>query len=457
MPSVLIIEDEHALAAAVSTLVRRLGGEPSVAASGQSALDKLSKKNFDLAILDIGLPDMSGIEVLKRLQAIERPPPVLVVTAHGTLENALEAKRLGARDYFLKPLDLAEFSQSVRSFLAACSNAGEKKSTESQPGGSLMIGAAPVMQRTYAAIAAACGSEAPVLISGPPGSGKSLAARVIHSNSSRSSGPFVVFRSDEWPADQLEAVLLGSDSNEGLFARAKGGTILLDEISRLPPCLQAALERRLGSEPQADQPRILAETSHDILALARSGQYREDLCYRLKVLEVSLPPLRDRTEDIPAVAAFFISQAAGASRQAQVSEDALRSLKAHSWPGNVREFRHAMEHAAAVCTGPAVLPRHLPETISRDADALAVSPSHLDQALKTALAHWLDQRLTCAEDQLPAYDQIAGQIEGMLLRLLLPKFGDKPTRLAAALRMNRATLRRKCRELPGDRPGSLDD
>lgn len=443
MPSVLIIEDEHALAAALSTIVRRLGGEPSVAASGQSGLGKLEKRAFDLIVLDIGLPDMNGLEVLKSVRASDNQTPVIIITAHGTLDNALEAKQHGASEYFLKPLDLTEFQGALRSFFekpaAAVSPADDLRPAR----GSLMIGGAPGMQRAFAAIAQACGADAPVLITGPAGAGKSLAARVIHGNSTRRDGPFIAFRADEWQPQQLDAELFGDG---GLFARAMSGVLFVEEIGDLPLPIQAGLEKRLKS-PAAGHPRIVAASATDLLARVRDGRFREDLFYRLKIIEVALPPLKERTEDIPSLAAFFIGQAAGGEREVSISEQALACLKAHPWPGNVRELRNAMQHAAAVGAGSVVLPRHLPESISRVAEPSKTSRSHLDDALQETMARWLDQKLTASENELPAYDDIAGQIESLMLKLLLPRFDHKPTRLAAALRMNRATLRRKCREL----------
>ena len=180
--NVLIIEDEHALAAALSTVIRRLGAEPAVAASGQSGIDKLAKRGFDLIVLDIGLPDMSGLDVLRRIRASSNETPVLVITAHGTLEIALEARRLGASEYFLKPLDLAEFQQALRAFLNKSEAPSASTPTSEHIQTSVMIGAAPGMQKAYAAIAQACGTDAPVLLTGASGTGKSLAARVIHAN-----------------------------------------------------------------------------------------------------------------------------------------------------------------------------------------------------------------------------------------------------------------------------------
>lgn len=443
MSSLLIVEDEHSLAAALSTVARRLGAEPAVAASGQSGLEKLSRRTFDLIVLDIGLPDMSGLEVLKKARASAPGTPVIIITAHGTLDNALEAKRLGAAEYLLKPLDLAEFQQAVRGFLHKPATVHAKPDPAPR---SIMIGAARSMQRAFAAMAQACGTDASVLITGPSGAGKSLTARVIHANSARRAAAFERFRPDERPAHQLEAALLGQDGPPGAFQRAAGGVLFIEEVADLPLPAQAALEQRLHAG-EGSPPRIIAATGRDLLAEVREGRFREDLFYRLKIVEVTLPPLRERTEDIPALASYFLSQAACEARDLSLSENTLAALKSHPWPGNVRELRNAMQHAVAVCSGPLVLPRHLPDAIASHTQSGVDAPSHLDEALQQSLARWLDQKLTAREEDLPAYDDVAGELEAMMLRALLPRFDNKPTRLAAAMKMNRATLRRKCRDL----------
>jgi DNA-binding NtrC family response regulator len=437
---ILIIEDEYALAAALSTVVRRLGAEPIVAASGQSGLEKAGKQAFDLVLLDIGLPDMSGLRVLEKLRTLPAPPTVLIITAHGTLENALEARRLGAQDYFLKPLNLMEMQACLRGLMPTTNETKklpESASPETQ-GQTLMIGAAPGMQRAFAVIAQACAAEVPVLLSGARGSGKTLAAQVIHRHGRRSTGPLVTFRADEWPEAEREHAL-----QQGIEA-ARGGTLLIEEIGALSLPLQAVVVRMLAD--QSAQPRVLATTSMALTEVIRAGLFREDLFYQLAVLQVVLPPLSDRVEDVPALAAYLAGRSAP-GRELTLAPETLAALKAYSWPGQVRELAAAMQHAAAVCPAPLVLPRHLPEAIP--AATLDDTPGHLDSALTRALATWLDQRLTGPESTWPDYDSLLAHVEKQMLGTLLDRFEDKPTRLAAALNMNRATLRRKLRELLG--------
>ncbi len=409
-PAILIIEDEYALAAALSTVVRRLDATPVVAASGQGGIDKLGAQRFALVILDVGLPDVSGLKVLQKIQELPKPPPVVVITAHGTLDTALEARRLGAREYFLKPLDLAAIQRTIREVFAPVK--------AEQPAHHTMIGTGEAMQRAFAAIAQASGCETQVLLQGPPGSGKSLAAQVIHRHSARGEKTFVVFRSDEWPEERVEAAL-----GEAI-EKAGAGILLLDEISLWSKPLQAALMHRMGGL----KARLLCTSSREL------AEVREDLFYALAVLQVALPPLVDRTGDIPALAASFLGDHV-------LAAETLAVLKSHAWPGNVRELKAAMTHAAAVCGGGTILPHHLPASIAQPRDG-----NHLEVAMKQALAAWLDQKTTGTDDMMPAYDELIETVESAMLETLLQRFDGKPTRLAAAMKMNRATLRRKLKE-----------
>jgi DNA-binding NtrC family response regulator len=412
-PAILIIEDEYALAAALSTLVRRLEATPVVAASGQGGIDKLAGQTYSLIILDVGLPDISGLKVLEKIQSLPSPPPVMIITAHGTLDTALEARRLGAREYFLKPLNLADMQRAVREILSPVKVEQRTETT--------MIGSSEPMQRAFAVIAQASGSDAPVLLQGPPGCGKSLAAQVIHRHSSRSTQPLIVFRADEWPADRAEAAL------DGAIAKAGDGVLFIDEISTWSKPLQAALMHRLNAGTL--KARLFTASSQEA-----APHLREDLFYALAVLQVTQPPLCDRTIDIPALAASFLGERV-------LSAEALAALKSHSWSGNVRELKTAMAHASAVCSGSTILPHHLPQSIVQHDET-----NHLEATMKRSIAAWLDQKTTGSDEKMPAYDDLLETVESIMLESLLQRFEGKPTRLASAMRMNRATLRRKLRE-----------
>lgn len=416
--SILIIEDEYALAAALSTVVRRLGATPVVAASGQSGIDKLASQNFFIVLLDVGLPDISGLKVLEKIQKLPKPPPVIIITAHGTLDTALEARRLGASEYFLKPLDLAAIQRTIREIFAPVKAAPRLET--------LMIGTSEPMQRAFASIAQASDCDTPVLLQGPPGSGKSLAAEVIHRHSIRADKPLTVFRADEWQEDKVEAAL------DDAIAQTDEGVLFLDEISAWSKSLQAALMRHLANEKIRG--RLFSASSQDLAEKVACGAFREDLFYALAVLRVILPPLSERIGDIPALAASRTGELA-------LSAEAMALLKAHAWPGNVRELQTAIAHASAVCGGNTILPHHLPSHLT-----VGEPSNHLEDSMKRSMAAWLDQKTTGDDNYMPAYDDLLETVEATMLETLLRRFDNKPTRLAAALKMNRATLRRKLKE-----------
>lgn len=417
-PAILIIEDEYALAAALSSVVRRLEAAPVVAASGQSGIDKLVSQSFALVLLDVGLPDMSGLRVLEKIQSLPTPPPVAVITAHGTLDTALEARQLGASEYFLKPLDLSAVQRTIREVLTPAKSAPRD--------GTPMIGVGEVMQRAFAAIAQASGCEADVLLQGPPGSGKSLVAQVIHRHSARAEGPLIVFRADEWPEEQAAQAL------DDALTHAAEGVCFLEEIGSWSKPLQAAFMHRAAAGTLAA--RLISAYSGDLAARTAEGAFREDLFYTLAVLRVTLPPLCERTEDIPALTAMRTGGLA-------VAAETLAALKAYAWPGNVRELHAALAHAVAVCGGNTLLPHHLPASIS-----VMNGGNHLEEAMRRSVAAWLDQKTTGLDEAMPTYDELLDMVEGTMLETLLTRFDGKPTRLAAALKMNRATLRRKLKE-----------
>jgi DNA-binding NtrC family response regulator len=448
MKPILIIEDEHAVASALAAVCKRLGHEAQLCSSGQRGLAELAGGEFALAILDIGLPDMSGLEVLAEIRLRAPGLPTLIVTAHGNLDNAVAAKKLGAAAYLVKPLDLHEVQETVRQL----SSTAPPAAAPPRETPSLLVGAAPAMQRCFIEIAHACTTDAPVLISGPTGTGKTLAARVIHANSARRDAPFVTLHCSAMPEHLLESELFGHEkgaftgalmAREGHIERAGGGTLFLDEIADITLSVQAKLLRfveehsftRVGGRADLKVDlRLITATNKDLREEVRSGRFREDLFYRLHVLEIGLPPLRERLSDLPTLAAFFLGSLAP-ERALPLSPEALDLLTRHNWPGNVRELRNALEHAVAVCSGPVILPQHLPRDLRESAESAPASP----HALEAALAPWLDTQLSAGA----SYDEMHDALEAMALNHLLARFGGKPTVLARETRMNRVTLRKK--------------
>ncbi len=447
MPSVLIIEDEAALATALARVCQRLGWRAELRASGNAGLLALASGDFDLAILDIGLPDLSGLDVLQKARARSPQLPVVIITAHGKLENAVAARKLGAAAYLVKPLDLREIERTLTQILASKSapaSVAVPASSDAQ-----LLGTSPAMQRVFLEIAHACTTEAPVLLTGPTGSGKTLAARTIHIHGARKDAPFVALHCGALQEQLLESELFGHErgaftgavtERAGHIERARGGTLFLDEIGDISPTVQAKLLRFVeeraftrvgGREDIRVELRLITASNKILRDEVKAGRFREDLFYRLHVLEIEMPPLRERAADIGVFAANFLRTA---SRPLTLAPEALAVLKHHDWPGNLRELRNVLEYAAAVCTGPVILPAHLP----RDLRERSAAPSP-DARLTAALAEWLDARLL----EKATYRDMHDAIESLALRHLLARFEGKPTILARETKMNRVTLRKK--------------
>ncbi len=454
MKPILIIEDEHALASALGAICRRLGHEARLCATGTHGMETASTEEFSLALLDIGLPDMSGIQVLEKLRASRPALPVVIITAHGNLENAVAAKRLGAASYLVKPLDLAQVQQTLQDMLHSPKAAPASPKSAMSP--AWWERRRPCNGKLCGDSRIACGSDAPVLITGPTGTGKTLAARIIHTNSARSAGPFVTLHCGALPEPLLESELFGHEKNAftgcgappkaGHLERAEGGTLFLDEIADVSPGVQAKLLRvveektfsRLGGrEDLAVDLRLITATNKDLREEVRRGRFREDLYYRLHVLEVVMPSLRERREDLSALAAYFLGLHSQ-TRERKLSEEALALLIEHDWPGNIRELRNALEHAVAVAPGRIILPQHLPREVRERHHGTANASS----GLEAELGAWLRKQIQGGA----TYRKIHDHLEAMVLRDLLSHYGNKPTVLARETGMNRVTLRRKCRQ-----------
>jgi len=429
MPAILIIEDEHALGTALSFAVRRGGHIPTLVASGQAGLQALKQQSFDAVVLDIGLPDVSGLKVLEKLREKSAALPVLVITAHATLDHAISAQKLGATQYLTKPLDLRQFEHTLSALIS--------KGVPLAPSGPLptvkaatLIGAAPCLQEVFVGIARACAGDVPALITGATGTGKSLAAAVIHAHGLRSAQPLKSL--------ECARVKDASALDKALNEMAKG-TLVLEEITQLSAESQTRLAAWLA-EPPAHHARLLATTSADPREAVTAGTLRAELYYAFGTLTIPLPPLRERAGDIPALSSFFLGLKGGPV--AEITPPALTALQAYEWPGNVRELRHVLEYAASVSRGGSIFLSHLPSHVSAMAQDPAITPTSGE--LDSTLERWLSSRLAAGAD-LPSYDALLDHVEAAMLRHLLNRFQNKPTHLAASLRMNRATLRQKLR------------
>jgi DNA-binding NtrC family response regulator len=376
--SVIIIDDEAAIRESLETLLEFEGYAVESAATGEEGLAKLAEHSFDLVLLDFALPDRNGLEVLADIRARDPQLAVIMITAYGTVDNAVRAMQRGATNFIQKPWDneklLADVRAAVARHRAELENEQLKRALKQRYSFENIVGKSDAMLRIFDLVGQVAVSRSTVLIQGESGTGKELIAKAIHANSPRKNHPFVPVNTGSMPTDLLESTLFGHvkgaftsaiSSKKGLFEVADGGTIFLDEIgsmsletqSKILRVLQDKKFMHLGGvqEIQVDV-RVIAATNIDLKTLTREGKFREDLFYRLNVITVDLPPLRARTEDIPLLVTHFLAKFAAENGKAvrQVSPEALRPLMDYGWPGNVRELENVMERAVVLSGGPVV-------------------------------------------------------------------------------------------------------
>ena len=406
-PRILIVDDDHGQRSLLETFLRGQGYRTQSAASGEAALQLLAEGSFAMMISDVRMPGISGIETLRRVRQKHPALPVLLVTAFADIRSAVTAMRDGAVNYLTKPIDLDELLANIRHACAQRAEpvavaAGEFKMPPD------IVTHSPLMQAVFRDAAVVAPSDSRVLLTGESGVGKEVVADVIHAWSHRAAGPLVKVNCAAIPENLLESELFGHEKGSftgavqqrvGRFEEANGGTIFLDEIGELPLAVQAKLLRvihdgsfrRIGSarELQTDA-RVLAATNRDLEAQIAAGQFREDLFYRLNVMEVHIPPLRERPEDIIPLATHFMGQF---SRQkSRFSAAVIAHLTRYAWPGNVRELRNAMERAALLSRGGIVLPEHLPARVvagATEAAAAGGSAQQLEEIEREAILRTL--------------------------------------------------------------------
>ena len=393
--NILIVDDEEVLQDVLSSLIRREGHLVSQARSGEEGLDILEREDIDLVLLDMMLPGMQGHEVLRQIRLRDPDQVVVIITAYSSIGGAIEAMRDGAFDYITKPFKNDEVLLTLRKGLDQRRLQSENRSLKEQLrqrfGFEQIIGKSKPMQQVFDLIRLAAPAKSNILILGESGTGKELVAKAIHHHSRRAQGPFVTVNSGSMPPDLLESNLFGHvkgaitgaiSNKKGLFELANAGSVFFDEIGNIPVDTQAKLLRviqerefmRLGGvETIKVDVRIIAATNAELEALVRSGQFREDLYYRLNVITISLPPLRRRSEDIPLIAKSFLLRFAAENEKAlrDISPRAMELLIDHHWPGNVRELENAIERAVVLSTGEVLDVDLLPLAVRQPASAVA--------------------------------------------------------------------------------------
>ncbi len=447
--SVLIVDDEAVIRESLQTLLEFEGYSVEVANDGEEGLTRIAERPFDLVLLDFALPERNGIEILRDLRERDAELPVIMITAYGTVENAVNAMQAGATNFIQKPWDNEKLLADVRTAVGRRRAEEEviqlKRALKQRYNFEHIIGKSEPMLRIFDLVAQVAPSRSTVLLQGESGTGKELIAKAIHMNSPRKDRAFVPVNTGSVPGDLLESTLFGHvkgaftsaiASKKGLFEVADRGTIFLDEIATMGLDTQAKILRvlqdrkfmHLGgvNEIQVDV-RIIAATNVDLKQLVKEGKFREDLFYRLNVITIDLPPLRQRKNDIPPLAEHFITKFALENDKAplRLTPEALRPLMDYDWPGNVRELENVIERAVVLATGSGLSPDLLPENLTGRGTSFALMDHRPDASLF----------------------EIIEECERRVITDMLEKCGWNQTEAADRFRVPLSTLNQKIKRL----------
>ncbi len=384
---ILVVDDEVNARTALAELLRDEGYDVETAADAFKALGKYEDFAPHLVLTDLKMPGMDGIELVKKIRSFEDPAAVVVMTAFGAVQSALDAMRAGAIEYLTKPLNFDELRVVIERVLGHQAlereARGLRQRVRDKVAPNNIIGANPLMQRVFEIVDQVAPSKATVLITGESGTGKELVANAIHQRSPRAHGPFIKLHCAALAESLLESELFGHERGaftgavgrrDGRFSLADGGTLFLDEIGEISPAIQVKLLRFLqerefervgGSQTISVDVRVIAATNKDLAAEVKAGRFREDLFYRLNVVAIEMPPLRERKSDIAALARFFVDRYAPQNGKAidSIAPDALDALVGYDWPGNVRELENAIERAVVMSAGPVLEAKYLPTSV----------------------------------------------------------------------------------------------
>jgi len=462
---ILIADDEDGLRWVLEKGFRGAGYQVTAVKDGTAALREAEAQPFDLILLDIRMPGMDGLTLLGHVRAKRPDAQVVIMTAHGTVETAIQAMQKGAYDYLAKPFDLDEalllaerammarrLSQEVTALRTGLREVWEFGA---------LVGRHPTMQEVYKTIGRVAASDVSVLLRGESGTGKEVVARALHHYSRRAGRPFVGISAAAIPATLLESELFGhekgafTDAKErrlGKLELAHGGTVFFDEIGDMPPELQVKLLRALqertfervgGHELIRTDVRVLAATHRDLEAMMKSGKFREDLFYRLNVVSLALPALRERRGDVPLLVEHFLSKYSETLGERVVAPEAMDRLVGYEWPGNVRELENVIQRAMVMASGGVILPEHLPiGPVSASAGVAA--DSSLEEVIERKMVECVRGLRGQASANLHAL--MVGLVEKPLLRAVMRETKGNQVRAAQLLGINRNTLRKKLKE-----------
>ncbi|OGV96838.1 MAG: hypothetical protein A3I04_07235 [Nitrospinae bacterium RIFCSPLOWO2_02_FULL_39_110] len=460
MKNILVVDDEESLRWVLKKGLGKRGYNVHTAENGKTALSFLSKNEYLLIFLDIFLPDINGLKLLEDIKKERENIVVVIMTAQGTMKSTIEAMQKGAYDYITKPFDMEEIYllidriENLKRLEKRVCTLEEELKIKYDAGE--IIGKSQKMKEVFKMIGRAASSDATVFITGESGTGKELVARALYMSSKRSKGPFVAVNCAAIPKELIESELFGyekgaftgaAELREGKFELADGGTLFLDEIGDMDISLQAKLLRviqerefyRIGGRiPIKVDVRIITATNQDIDNAIREKRFREDLYHRLNVITIFLPPLRERREDIPILAKYFLKRFSNElnSNVKNITDDAIDILKSHEWKGNVRELENIIKRAVVISSSDSIISEHL--------------PFNADLKLKAAAKSNTDFILAKVQDTIGKgnlYNEIIREVEKELLGVILKKTEWNQLKAAEILGINRNTLSRKIKEL----------
>jgi two-component system nitrogen regulation response regulator GlnG len=478
VPKLLVVDDEPS----ILHFFRRAFPGPDVtlltASSAAEGLAAVGRDRPDVVVLDVNLGGESGLDTFRRIHAADQKIPVIFVTGHGTADTAIEAMRLGAYEYLLKPLELDHLTDLVdRAFEisrlmrvpATIPEGGEPEGTADA-----LVGRCPAMQAVYKAVGRVAPQDVTVLVLGESGTGKELVARAVYHYSKRAGGPFLAINCAAIPENLLESELFGHERGAftgadrkriGKFEQAAGGTLFLDEIGDMTPLTQTKILRALqgqefervgGNQPIRADVRVVAATNRDLERMVAEGTFRPDLYYRLNVYTIRLPAVRDRGDDLPLLVEHFVRRFGRelGKEVREVSPEAMGALRRYPWPGNVRELQSVVKQALLGTTGPVVLPEFLPASVRRGDDREAGGEPAFDFG---GLTVYVEDQLKGGSTSL--YAAYQGLTDRHLLGLVLRHTGGNLSRAARILGITRATLRAKLAALgmTADRSAAGED
>jgi two-component system nitrogen regulation response regulator GlnG len=476
MPTLLVVDDEPSILLAFRRAFRNTPLEVHTAETGAEGLAWAREHRPDVAVLDVQLPDQSGLDVFRKLRDIDARSLVIFITGKSTTDTAIEAMKLGAYEYLLKPLELAQLRQVIERAVAISRSMNVPAVVAEEDGADeradAIVGRCPAMQEVYKAIGRVAAQDVTVLINGESGTGKELVARAIYQHSRRAAGPFLAINCAALPEHLLESELFGHEKGAftgadrqriGKFEQCTGGTLFLDEVADLSAPAQSkmlrllqeqAFERLGGNETVHTDVRLLAASNRNLETLVREGRFREDLYYRLSVFTIRLPPLRERGDDLPLLVTHYVHRFSRefGKETPRILPETLGLLRRYSWPGNVRELQSVLKQGLLQATGGVLAPDFLPPQVTREpADGESrigrPGPGGTEDASSfvSPLPQFIDEQLRMGTENL--YEDTLRGMERLLLTRVLQHTNGNQLQAAKILGITRGSLRTKLRDL----------